>query len=433
MGALLDGGMEMVMLVSLRSITALFLMTSVLAFCSDSVQIDGYISGKGFDATGTRSWLEGGWGRLASGDNQDAQGALRAEAAISWEPSLWFRAYVHGLARLEPSDYEGDTAGLVEAYVEAMARVNDVSRFRFRLGLFFPPTSMENTGPLWTSPYTLSYSALNSWIGEEVRVMGLDVSYAHEFASGKDIFWGASVFGGNDTAGALLAWRGWTLGDRLTGAGEVLPLPNHASLGLPEGDFALQRDSGTRPFSSDLDDRLGYAARVGFDLQGRWIVQANWSNNRADRRLYNGDYAWETEWISLGAELEVAGNLTFIGEFMTGDTGMGFQTFGNGHVQLDFESYYGMLTWYRNGWRVSGRYDDFMTRDLDADVAGYNADLNDETGDALTLAVLWEFTDRWRFGIERVDLTVTRPAVTPGGPRVFRGGEAWTLEARYSF
>ena len=40
----------------------------------------------------------------------------------------------------------------------------------------FLPTSRENVDPLWQSPYTLTLSSLNTWIGEEVRLAGLDVA-----------------------------------------------------------------------------------------------------------------------------------------------------------------------------------------------------------------------------------------------------------------
>lgn len=411
---------------------AIILVASTLVHGSETFTIEGVVVGKAFDATGPKSWLEGAWGRLASADNQDTQGAGRVEAAITWEPSLWFKAYIHGLGRLEPDDYEGDEAGIAEAYIEASAFLGDASRFKFRLGLFFPPTSMENTGSMWTSPYTLSFSAINTWIGEEMRMLGLDISYAHEFAPSKDLFWGLTAFGGNDTLGALLAWRGWAMGDRLSVPGEVLPIPSHSS--LSDGAvFGAQRDSGTKPFGSDLDDNPGYAARFGVDIEGRWVFQGNWVDNRADRQLYGGDYAWETDFISLGSELELIGGFTFIGEYMKGKTGMGIASPGNGHVQLDFQSYYGLLTWFYEGWRVTGRLDDFQTEDRDFEVAGFNADLNDEDGDGLTLAVIWEFLDHWRIGLEWLELDVHRAAITPGGRRYFDGGEAWTLEIRYAF
>ena len=90
----------------------------------------------------------------------------------------------------------------------------------------FPPTSRENVDPLWQSPYTLTLSALNSWIGEEVRPVGPRRRGAARRGRPLPLRAGrAWLFGGADTAGALLAWRGWAMGTRLSVVGETLPLP----------------------------------------------------------------------------------------------------------------------------------------------------------------------------------------------------------------
>ena len=41
-----------------------------------------------------------------------------------------------------------------------------------KAGAFFPTISLENDDLGWTSPYTLTPSAINSWIGEELRTIG---------------------------------------------------------------------------------------------------------------------------------------------------------------------------------------------------------------------------------------------------------------------
>ena len=41
-----------------------------------------------------------------------------------------------------------------------------------KTGAFFPTISLENDDLGWTSPYTLTPSAINSWIGEELRTIG---------------------------------------------------------------------------------------------------------------------------------------------------------------------------------------------------------------------------------------------------------------------
>ena len=73
----------------------------------------------------------------------------------------------------------------------------------------------------------------------------------------------AALFGGNDSAGTLLAWRGWAFGDHLVGAGETLPLPPLRTL-ADGGPFAAQRDGGTQPVE-ELDDQPGYLVRARWD------------------------------------------------------------------------------------------------------------------------------------------------------------------------
>ena len=41
-----------------------------------------------------------------------------------------------------------------------------------KTGAFFPTISLENDDLGWTSPYTLTPSAINSWIGDELRTIG---------------------------------------------------------------------------------------------------------------------------------------------------------------------------------------------------------------------------------------------------------------------
>ena len=66
----------------------------------------------------------------------------------------------------------------------------------------------------WRSPYTLTNSAINSWVGEELRTVGAE--YAPDWLgqkSGHDFNVGisAAIFGWNDPAGTVVATRGWGL------------------------------------------------------------------------------------------------------------------------------------------------------------------------------------------------------------------------------
>ncbi len=43
-------------------------------------------------------------------------------------------------------------------------------------GAFFPTISLENDDLGWASPYTLTPSAINSWIGDELRSIGSEAT-----------------------------------------------------------------------------------------------------------------------------------------------------------------------------------------------------------------------------------------------------------------
>src|SRR4029079_11866748 len=104
--------------------------------------------------------------------------------------------------------------------------------------------------------YTWTFSALDSWVGEEVRPLGVLAEYETGVEDVQGWRGGASLFWGNDTMGALLAWRGWSLGDRLSVAGETLPLPALASLGTG-GIFEHQDHDGTTSLANALDGLRG--------------------------------------------------------------------------------------------------------------------------------------------------------------------------------
>ena len=92
------------------------------------------------------------------------------------------------------------------------------------MGAFFPPISLENDGIGWTSRWTLTPSAINSWVGEELRTIGAELRVEHRGDAGT-FSAQAALFGRNDPAGELLAARGWSMGDLTSGLGAVLRNP----------------------------------------------------------------------------------------------------------------------------------------------------------------------------------------------------------------
>ena len=130
----------------------------------------------------------------------------------------------------------------MEGYLE-WPKPFSTNEVRIGGGWLFPTSSLENVESLWSSPCTLSLSSVNSWVAEEMCFSGLDLCLARNV--GAAIYFAEfSWLSGNDSLGALLSWRGWSMGQHLTIGNEALPLPNLRSL-APGGAFPAQNPCGT--------------------------------------------------------------------------------------------------------------------------------------------------------------------------------------------
>jgi hypothetical protein len=122
-------------------------------------------------ADGERSWVDGGFGKTAlsgAADHGWKADAGRSQALIEWRPRFNFAVGAVVSAQLQPDlDPKLD---LDEAYLKLKAPPLEAGRLSARAGVFYPPVSLEHSGVGWTTPDTLSASAINTWIGEEVKV-----------------------------------------------------------------------------------------------------------------------------------------------------------------------------------------------------------------------------------------------------------------------
>jgi hypothetical protein len=207
--------------------------------------------------------------------------ASQFQIGLDWTPSTTLTAHLHLLARNADGTQRG-VFGSPEAYLQADFHPAG-DRLRIRGGAFFLPTSRENVDALWENPYAISSSALNSWLGEEFRPVGIDATYTHDGA-----FIGATAFRGNDTFGALPIERGWSLNDRWTLLGEHVPLD----------------DEYVTSVSAETDGRIGWSARGGWNGTN-FAVQATHIDNRSDGREHGPLYNWGTRFDILGAEYDL--------------------------------------------------------------------------------------------------------------------------------
>jgi len=156
-------------------------------------------------------------------------------------------------------------------------------------------------------------------------------------------------------------------------------------------------------------------------------VQVTRFDNRADRDLHDGQYAWHTQFDLYAVELHPTDSWSLVGELMRGRTGMGLLP--RPIVELDFEAVYLLTSWARGPLRISLRYDSFETIDRDLGLA----DIEDEDGEAWTLAVFWQPGKSWRLGLEAVDLEAVRAAASEAGLGPDLGARSLTVDLRYYF
>ena len=404
-----------------------FLTCLATAEAFAAVDIYGYGALRAGSVESTTSWLEGGFGRFdqgadAAGDSSGF-GVAEAQVALDWTPSDAWLIHVQAIARAEDAVSQVDEVGLIEAFVRFQAIDGHAHQLAFTLGQKFLPTSFENTLDLWQSPYTLTYSAWNSWIAHEFRPIGLEAGYTYNLENGSRFGLRANIFGGNDSSGAELAWGGWRFSQRLSTYGEVLPLPDLVSLRDGGGLFFDQRDDGSKPFGPDLDGDPGFAAQARFDSP-RFRVRHTWVDNQGDKGLWRGEYAWRTVFNVTGAEWQVTNNFSVLGEVATGSTRMGLPA---GAVNVDFDTFYLLASYQQGNHRVSARFDDFELEDRD----GFPTD-NSEDGDGWTVAYFFE-PGAFRVGIEYTDVSVSRVSALESGFNPNHDGSQLTLEVRYVF
>ncbi len=241
----------------------------------------------------------------------------------------------------------------------------------------------------WTSPYTISSSAINTWIGEELRTVGGEAT-AYYRAEDWEAEITGSLFTANDPTGTLLAWRGWTISDREAGFWDHLPLPALPVL-RPPSSFAKQLPYD-QPFK-EIDGKLGLYIGGKVSLPSLGSLSVYRYDNRADDKMFeNGQWPWTTTFWSFGAQATV-GKYDILAQGMTGKTTVVTLPAGP-LVYADFRSAYGLVS---RGWgnhRVSLRYDWFETNGMDLGTPAK------ERGNALTLAYIYRPAARQRLTLE---------------------------------
>lgn len=337
-----------------------------------------------------QSYLNRGTGVLRY-DDQDKFRISQASVRLLAD----FNAAISLQAVLNSTEDPNHHVGLTQLFLNYSPLLSAKYRWRFRAGMFYPELGFENPDTGWLSPFHYSNSAISSWIGEELRTLGTEARLTlpgrmHGFA-GHNLSISAALYKGNDTAGTLLAWRGWALHDRQSLINEQVPFARYPSIG-PGGALARQA-AWVEPYR-EIDGRFGYQFGTHWDYRKKTQVKYLYYNNNADDSILarGGQYAWHTLFHSLAFQHKLDHKWRIIAQAMTGKTSM-----GTGRVNVDFDAWYLSLIYRNDGHNVALRYDDFSTTDTD-----YLQDEDDNDGHGYAITATWrkDLNKQWQAGLE---------------------------------
>jgi hypothetical protein len=354
-------------------------------------------------STDYTSWLDGGLGKLCYDEEYSGVGIGRFLVEYRGRVSPSLTAHVVG----DYVDDGGGGADLTEAYLEWRPIPQSANRHSLKVGAFYPEISLENGDTGWASPFAISSSAINTWVGEELRTIGAEWSMERPLgASGsawkvKPI---AALYYGNDPIGTLLSWKGWALHDRQTRLNDVLPLPPLPQVG-PSGIFQNQAVRA-EPFI-ETDDRPGYYFGTEFQLRRRALIAVMHYDIHADpMSIRDGQYGWITRFDHVGSQVELPRDSGLVVQWLRGTTAMGPFVNGARVVDVGFDSYFLLLTKRVNQHRMSIRFDDFDVTDRDY----IPLDDSSESGHAWTVAYRFDYSERLNLKLEWLQIENDRPS-----------------------
>ena len=394
-----------------RSILNITALVAGLAFAhTASAQVDlispetihGVLDLRLSAANGEPSFTDGGFGKARYGGDggSDLKTRLQlANATLEWTPRLnWaWSAVVDAIAQPPGQEHAID---FDQAYILFKPVPRSTTRFEARIGYFYPPVSLENDFRGWGVTNTITPSAIDTWIGEEVKVVGVEGSVSRTFGE-QEVSATVGVFGYDDTSGTLLSFRGWALHDIQGQANGSFDLPPLSPF------FARVQDSETYT-TLEIDHQPGVYGRIEWRPMPSLALHAFYYDNRGDKIGVTPDlqWAWATRFGEAGLSWDLDDRTRILAQGLTGRTIMGYQTPGGRFVDMDFRAAYLLATRTVGKSALTGRFDIFDTHDNSALFLG---DTN-EHGWAVTGAWRYPLTRLLDIRLEALHVDSTRPA-----------------------
>ncbi len=175
------------------------------------------------------SWTDEGPGKMRYGGRYTASGYERATRLVLSRLAIEPGASLPWGLRVEAQlNVQHDVADSYRPWLtEAIVRKEWAGKGQgggVQVGVTNLPFSLEHTWPAWSPKYTISASALNAWLWEDISLTGMEAEWWKVTSSGVrfGVLGGAGF--GADQVGRVLALRGWVLGDTYAGVNGSLPL-----------------------------------------------------------------------------------------------------------------------------------------------------------------------------------------------------------------
>jgi hypothetical protein len=354
------------------------------------------------------SWTDGGAGKTRYGGRSTDTGFERATrlelsqldieagAALPWD--------VRAQAQI---NIQRDVADGYEPWlIEAILRREwgDANQgFGLQTGVMNLPFSLEHVGPAWSPDFTLSASALNSWLWEDVSLAGAEGEWWRVTKSGFRLGALVGTGYGPDQLGRLLALRGWALGDGLSGF---------------NGDLALPARFNDRTEIFDERDHrpAAYAWLTLGDAEEIASLKVGYFDNNGDE---NTAGVWHTRFSTVGATVHPHPRIDLLVQYLN----------GTAHVRQpandsSVRAFYSLVSYHYKRQRVSVRYDSFAVHDLDGGPISTR-----ERGDGVTADYMIQLGLRHRIALEHIWLNSRRPASAFPDP----SPDGWQLSYRFRY
>jgi hypothetical protein len=370
-------------------------LSGSFACADDRLDVVGAADVRWVHESGVASFLNGGLGTLRF--DPDHQDLRFGRAFLAPRLRLTDTVSLHGVIDAY-GDHDRNPLDLSEFWVDVRPFPRNAIRWHAKIGAFHMPVSLENRGVGWSDVYSITPSALNTWMGEEFRTLGAELEArwlgaSHGYLG--DVALVGAMYAWNDPAGALLAARGFALTDR--------PSTLFGGLGRPPITFY-----------HEIDRKPGYYGGLAWRHHDWMELRFLRYDNKADpgKSTVAGGGAWRTRFSSIGARLEPSAHWTFIAQYLDGNTAVGSDFEGDDQFRMTYHAAFGLASYDWNRERFTVRADKFGTHQSSG---YYGGPPSNESGHAWTAAWTHDFGEQWQLAAEWIRVLSDFPPRAPIG------------------